>query len=133
MLRLSEARRLIQTQVFDAVQQTLDVIAVAPAKGEKAGLCNFGVGWTRRSPSLALAAIQTSREPKRQNVWLHLIELSPATSATVMRWLPAARSCWNMPNWLPVSLSKLNLRAAVVLGPFVAEDIISLRNPFHMA
>ena len=41
--RISEETGLIQTQVFDVVQKTLDYIAESLAKGEKVELRNFGV------------------------------------------------------------------------------------------
>ena len=43
VVRISEETGLIQTQVFDVVQKTLDHIAEALAKGGKVELRNFGV------------------------------------------------------------------------------------------
>jgi nucleoid DNA-binding protein len=43
VVRISEETGLIQTQVFDVVQKTLDYIADALAKGDKVELRNFGV------------------------------------------------------------------------------------------
>ncbi len=43
VIRISEETGLIQTQVFDVVQKTLDHIAEALAKGDKVELRNFGV------------------------------------------------------------------------------------------
>ena len=43
VIRISEETGLIQTQVFDVVQKTLDQIAEALAKGDKVELRNFGV------------------------------------------------------------------------------------------
>ncbi|HTB83127.1 MAG TPA: HU family DNA-binding protein [Candidatus Sulfotelmatobacter sp.] len=43
VVRISEESGLIQTQVFDVVQKTLDYIAEALAKGDKVELRNFGV------------------------------------------------------------------------------------------
>ena len=43
VVRISEETGLIQTQVFDVVQKTLDYIAEALAKGDKVELRNFGV------------------------------------------------------------------------------------------
>ena len=43
VVRISEETGLIQTQVFDVVQKTLDHIAEALAKGDKVELRNFGV------------------------------------------------------------------------------------------
>ena len=42
-MRISEETGLVQTQVFDVVQKTLDYIADALAKGGKVELRNFGV------------------------------------------------------------------------------------------
>src|ERR1700758_1214061 len=41
--RISEETGLIQQQVFDVVQKTLDHVAEALAKGDKVELRNFGV------------------------------------------------------------------------------------------
>lgn len=43
VVRISEETGLIQTQVFDVVQKTLDYIAEALSKGDKVELRNFGV------------------------------------------------------------------------------------------
>ena len=43
VMRISEETGLIQTQVFDVVQKTLDHIAESLAKGDKVELRNFGV------------------------------------------------------------------------------------------
>src|SRR3974390_836366 len=43
IVRISEETGLIQTQVFDVVQKTLDYIAEALSKGDKVELRNFGV------------------------------------------------------------------------------------------
>lgn len=43
VIRISEETGLIQTQVIDVVQKTLDYIAEALAKGGKVELRNFGV------------------------------------------------------------------------------------------
>jgi nucleoid DNA-binding protein len=43
VVRISEQTGLIQTQVFDVVQKTLDHIAEALAQGGKVELRNFGV------------------------------------------------------------------------------------------
>ncbi|HZL77351.1 MAG TPA: HU family DNA-binding protein [Candidatus Limnocylindrales bacterium] len=43
VVRISEETGLIQTQVFDVVQKTLDHIAEALAQGGKVELRNFGV------------------------------------------------------------------------------------------
>ena len=43
VMRISEETGLIQNQVFDVVQKTLDHIAAALAKGDKVELRNFGV------------------------------------------------------------------------------------------
>ena len=43
VIRISEETGLIQLQVFDVVQKTLDHIAEALAKGDKVELRNFGV------------------------------------------------------------------------------------------
>ena len=43
VIRISEETGLIQTQVFDVVQKTLDSISEALAKGGKVELRNFGV------------------------------------------------------------------------------------------
>ena len=43
VIRISEETGIIQTQVFDVVQKTLDYIAEALAKGGKVELRNFGV------------------------------------------------------------------------------------------
>jgi len=43
VVRISEETGLIQTQVFDVVQKTLDYIAESLSKGEKVELRNFGV------------------------------------------------------------------------------------------
>ena len=43
VIRISEETGLIQSQVFDVVQKTLDHIAEALAKGVKVELRNFGV------------------------------------------------------------------------------------------
>src|ERR1035437_8798283 len=43
VVRISEETGLIQTQVFDVVQKTLDYIAESLAKGDKVELRNFGV------------------------------------------------------------------------------------------
>jgi len=43
VVRISEETGLIQSQVFDVVQKTLDMIAEALAKGDKVELRNFGV------------------------------------------------------------------------------------------
>jgi nucleoid DNA-binding protein len=43
VVRISEETGLIQSQVFDVVQKTLDYIAEALAKGDKVELRNFGV------------------------------------------------------------------------------------------
>src|ERR1019366_6945454 len=43
VVRISEETGLIQTQVFDVVQKTLDYITEALAKGGKVELRNFGV------------------------------------------------------------------------------------------
>ena len=43
VIRISEETGLIQTQVFDVVQKTLDHIAETLAKGDKVELRNFGV------------------------------------------------------------------------------------------
>jgi len=42
-MRISEETGLIQTQVFDVVQKTLDHISESLAKGDKVELRNFGV------------------------------------------------------------------------------------------
>ena len=43
VMRISEETGLIQSQVFDVVQKTLDHIAESLAKGDKVELRNFGV------------------------------------------------------------------------------------------
>jgi len=43
VVRISEDTELVQQQVFDVVQKTLDYIAEALSKGEKVELRNFGV------------------------------------------------------------------------------------------
>ena len=43
VMRISEETGLIQNQVLDVVQKTLDYIAAALAKGDKVELRNFGV------------------------------------------------------------------------------------------
>ena len=43
VMRISEETGLVQTQVFEVVQKTLDYIAEALAKGGKVELRNFGV------------------------------------------------------------------------------------------
>ena len=43
VVRISEETGLIQSQVFDVVQKTLDQIAEALAHGDKVELRNFGV------------------------------------------------------------------------------------------
>ena len=43
VIRISEETGLIQSQVFEVVQKTLDQIAEALAKGDKVELRNFGV------------------------------------------------------------------------------------------
>ena len=43
VIRISEETGLIQSQVFDVVQKTLDHVAEALAKGDKVELRNFGV------------------------------------------------------------------------------------------
>ena len=43
VIRISEETGLIQTQVFDVVQKTLNHITEALAKGDKVELRNFGV------------------------------------------------------------------------------------------
>ena len=43
VIRISEETGLIQTQVFDVVQKTLNQISKALAKGDKVELRNFGV------------------------------------------------------------------------------------------
>jgi len=43
VIRISEETGLIQTQVFDVVQKTLNYITEALAKGDKVELRNFGV------------------------------------------------------------------------------------------
>lgn len=43
VMRISEESGLVQTQVFDVVQKTLDYIAESLAKGDKVELRNFGV------------------------------------------------------------------------------------------
>ena len=43
VIRISEETGLIQQQVLDVIQNTLDYIAEALAKGEKVELRNFGV------------------------------------------------------------------------------------------
>lgn len=43
VVRISEETGMIQSQVFDVVQKTLDQISEALAKGEKVELRNFGV------------------------------------------------------------------------------------------
>jgi nucleoid DNA-binding protein len=43
VIRISDETSLVQQQVFDVVQKTLDYIAEALAKGDKVELRNFGV------------------------------------------------------------------------------------------
>ena len=43
VIRISEETGLIQTQVFDVVQKTLNYITESLAKGDKVELRNFGV------------------------------------------------------------------------------------------
>src|SRR5882757_8456627 len=43
VIRISNETGLVQQQVFDVVQKTLDYIAQALAKGDKVELRNFGV------------------------------------------------------------------------------------------
>ena len=43
VVRISDETGLIQSQVFDVVQKTLDYIAESLAKGDKVELRNFGV------------------------------------------------------------------------------------------
>jgi nucleoid DNA-binding protein len=43
VIRISEETELVQTQVFDVVQRTLNCITEALAKGDKVELRNFGV------------------------------------------------------------------------------------------
>ena len=43
VIRISEETDLVQAQVFEVVQKTLDYIAEALAKGDKVELRNFGV------------------------------------------------------------------------------------------
>jgi nucleoid DNA-binding protein len=43
VIRISEETGLVQTQVMDVVQKTLDYVAGALAKGDKVELRNFGV------------------------------------------------------------------------------------------
>ncbi len=43
VVRISEETDLVQQQVFEVVQKTLDYIAESLAKGEKVELRNFGV------------------------------------------------------------------------------------------
>ena len=62
VVRISEETGLIQTQVFEAVQKTLDYIAEALAKGDKVELRNFGVfDVVTRKP-------RVGRNPKRPDV-----------------------------------------------------------------
>ena len=43
VVRISEETGLVQTQVFEAVQKTLDYIAEALAKGDRVELREFGI------------------------------------------------------------------------------------------
>jgi nucleoid DNA-binding protein len=43
VMRISEETGLVQSQVFDVIQKTLDQISEALAKGDKVELRNFGV------------------------------------------------------------------------------------------
>jgi len=43
VVRISEETGLVQVQVFDVIQKTLDYISEALAKGDKVELRNFGV------------------------------------------------------------------------------------------
>ena len=62
VVRISEETGLIQTQVFEAVQKTLDYIAEALAKGDKVELRNFGVF------DVVIRKSRVGRNPKRPDM-----------------------------------------------------------------
>ncbi len=62
VIRISNETGLVQQQVFDVVQKTLDYIAEALAKGDKVELTT-SASLKSRSARRAWAAIRTSRRP----------------------------------------------------------------------
>ena len=62
VVRISEETGLVQTQVFEAVQKTLDYIAEALAKGDKVELRNFGVF------DVVIRKSRVGRNPKRPDM-----------------------------------------------------------------
>src|ERR1035441_1288240 len=62
VVRISEETGLIQTQVVDVVQKTLDHISEALAKGDNVELRNFGVFNVR------IAKTRTGRNPHRPEI-----------------------------------------------------------------
>jgi nucleoid DNA-binding protein len=62
VVRISEETGLVQTQVFDLVQKTLDHISDALAKGDNVELRNFGVFDVR------IAKTRTGRDPHKPEI-----------------------------------------------------------------
>ena len=62
VVRISEETGLVQTQVFDLVQKTLDHISDALAKGDNVELRNFGVFDVR------IAKTRTGRDPHQPEI-----------------------------------------------------------------
>ena len=62
VVRISEETGLVQTQVFDLVQKTLDHIAAALANGNKVELRKFGVFNVR------IAKTRVDRNPKNPEI-----------------------------------------------------------------
>ena len=62
VVRISEKTGLVQTQVFDLVQKTLDHISDALAKGDNVELRNFGVFDVR------IAKTRTGRDPHKPEI-----------------------------------------------------------------
>ena len=62
VMRISEETGLIQTQVFDVVQKTLNHISESLAKGDKVELRNFGVF------DVKIRKASVGRNPKRPEI-----------------------------------------------------------------
>jgi nucleoid DNA-binding protein len=97
VVRISEETGLIQTQVFDVVQKTLDYITEALAKGDKVELRNFGVfdvrilkariGRNPRKPDIEvpIPARATVKFKAGKNLRAELLKLTPKTAKKAPR------------------------------------------------
>jgi nucleoid DNA-binding protein len=100
VIRISDETSLVQQQVFDVVQKTLDYIVEALAKGDKVELRNFGVfevkvrrarvGRNPNSPDKNVSIPQRAMVKFRagKEMRLDVLKLSPKGSKSALATKP---------------------------------------------